>query len=95
MVEWTDLASRALEPNVFLEPSFALLAARHLPVAQQPEFLLVWESGAIEARGRLMGLWPLLLPRTVFGSNAKAWVHEFCCSGAPLLDGGQTFSFSN
>jgi CelD/BcsL family acetyltransferase involved in cellulose biosynthesis len=91
IAEWTDLASRALEPNVFLEPSFALLAARHLPGAQRPEFLLVWESGVIEARGRLVGLWPLLLPSTVFGSNAKAWVHEFCCSGAPLVDRVQSF----
>ena len=33
----------------------------------------------------------MLLPRTVFGSNAKAWVHDFCCSGAPLLDRPQAF----
>jgi CelD/BcsL family acetyltransferase involved in cellulose biosynthesis len=86
VAQWNDLAARSLEANVFLDPSFALAAARHIPGATQPEFLLVWESGAIEARGRLVGLWPLVLPRTVFGSVAKIWVHEFSCCGSPLLD---------
>jgi CelD/BcsL family acetyltransferase involved in cellulose biosynthesis len=89
VTEWTDLAARSLEANVFLDPSFALAAARHISSAAQPEFLLVWESGAVEARGRLVGLWPLVFPRTVFGGAAKIWVHEFSCCGSPLLDGSQ------
>ena len=86
VAEWTNLVERSLEVNVFLEPSFALPAARHIPDAAQPEFLLVWESGAVDARGRLVGLWPLVFSRSVFGGAAKTWVHEFSCSGSPLLD---------
>ncbi len=88
-VEWADLASRALESNVFLEPWFALAAAKHVSGVAQPKFILVWESGAVEARRRLLALWPLVFPRTVFGATVKAWVHEFSCCGAPLLDGNQ------
>ncbi len=84
--EWTDLAARSLEMNVFLDPLFVLAAARHISSAPLPEFLLVWESGAVDPRGRLVGLWPLVFPRTVFGDAAKIWVHDFSCSGVPLLD---------
>jgi len=34
----------------------------------------------------LVGLWPLVFSRSVFGGAAKTWVHEFSCSGSPLLD---------
>ena len=49
---WRDLAARALEPNVFLEPSFALAAAKFLPRER--------DAGAILVRGgeRLLGLVP-------------------------------------
>lgn len=90
-VEWSDLASRSLESNVFLEPSFALAAARHVADAGCPQFLLVWESGAVEARGRLISVWPLVFPRTVFGATVKAWAHDFSCCSSPLLDKTQPF----
>jgi CelD/BcsL family acetyltransferase involved in cellulose biosynthesis len=86
--EWNDLASRALEPNVFLEPSFALSLAGVNSGGATPLFLLVWEGGPLSARGRLIALWALVFPRTVFRRTVKAWVHNFCCSGAPLLDKG-------
>ncbi len=84
--EWNDLASRALEPNVFLEPQFALSLAGSDSGGATPLFLLVWEVGPLSARGRLIALWALVFPRTIFGRTVKAWVHDFCCSGAPLLD---------
>lgn len=84
--EWADLAQRALEPNIFFEPGFALNAARHLSGASQPKFLLCWEGGRIEARGRLLGLWPLRIPQSAFPSVARSWRHDYGCSCAPLLD---------
>lgn len=84
--EWNDLASRALEPNAFLEPQFALTLAGFDSGGGTPLFLLVWEVGASSVRGRLIALWALVFPRTIFGRTVKAWVHDFCCSGAPLLD---------
>ena len=84
--EWTRLASTALERNVFFEPSFVLSATLHVSGAAAPSFLLVWESGATELRERLIGVWPLVLPSTVFSSVVKTWRHDFACPGAPLLD---------
>ncbi|PPQ36960.1 GNAT family N-acetyltransferase [Rhodoblastus acidophilus] len=84
--QWRDLANRALEPNIFFEPGFALNAARHLPGAGQPKFLLCWEGGRVEARGRLLGLWPICIPKSAFPSIARSWRHEYGCSCAPLLD---------
>jgi len=87
--QWKDLASRSLESNVFLDPSFAIPAARNLSGAQRPDFLLVWESGGSDARQRLIGLWPMVGSSALFGSLAKTWIHDFCCSGGPLLDKDQ------
>ena len=49
---WRGLVARALEPNVFLEPSFALAAAKHLAGGRNVGALLI-RDGA-----RLMGLVP-------------------------------------
>lgn len=38
---WRDLATRAAQPNVFLEPAFALTAIRQEPALRRPSFLLV------------------------------------------------------
>jgi CelD/BcsL family acetyltransferase involved in cellulose biosynthesis len=86
---WTDLTTRALEPNIFLDPAFALAAARHLFDRRSPEFLLAWEQDETSPRKRLIAVWPIVLPRLWFGSTCKTWVHEYCCSGAPLLDKAQ------
>ena len=49
--EWRSLSTRALEPNVFYDPAFALAAA---PVFDKGAgATLVWS-----ATGRLMGLFP-------------------------------------
>ena len=49
---WRGLVVRALEPNVFLEPSFALAAAKHLAGGRDVGAILI-RDGA-----RLMGLVP-------------------------------------
>ncbi|MBB4197450.1 CelD/BcsL family acetyltransferase involved in cellulose biosynthesis [Rhodoblastus sphagnicola] len=84
--EWADLCERALEPNIFFAPGFALNAARHIPGSGKPEFLFCWEAEGVKARGRLLGVWPLLLPQSTFSSLARSWSHDYGCSGAPLLD---------
>ncbi len=89
VAEWMDLASRSLEPNVFYEPSFALSAARHISGTTRPDFLFVWENGGGETDVRLVGVWPLVSQRSLFGGTVKTWVHDYCCSGAPLLDRAQ------
>jgi CelD/BcsL family acetyltransferase involved in cellulose biosynthesis len=83
---WEDLAARALEPNIFFEPGFALNAARHISRGAEPEFLFCWELTDPEARGRLLGVWPLLSPQSRFSSLARVWRHDLGCSCAPLLD---------
>ncbi len=82
--DWQSLADRAIEPNVFLGPGFALAAARHL-AKRAPKFLFVWDE-RVSPR-RLVGLCPIaaargldaLLPR-------RLWIHEQAPLGTPLLD---------
>jgi CelD/BcsL family acetyltransferase involved in cellulose biosynthesis len=86
---WADLISRALEPNVFMEPGFALSAAQHLARADRPTFVAVWESSNVNSRGRLVALWTIVLPRRLFGSQvATLWCHKQAALGVPLIDRG-------
>jgi len=80
---WRDLAARALEPNVFLEPSFALAAAKFLPRER--------DAGAILVRGgeRLLGLVPGRVEGFAAGrpvSTFVGWTHAYAPLSAPLLD---------
>lgn len=73
--EWRSLVSRALEPNVFYEPAFALAA---MPVfGTDAVATLVWSGN-----GRLMGLFPA---RTRHGSMS-GWTHPYAPLGVPLVD---------
>lgn len=83
---WLDLTRRALEPNVFLDPAFALSAVQHLPIAQRPAFLFVWGSGARDNPSDLIGLFALSLPQPGRGHMARIWCTEMMTSGLPLLD---------
>jgi CelD/BcsL family acetyltransferase involved in cellulose biosynthesis len=84
---WSDLIARSLEPNVFMEPGFALSAAQHLARADRPTFVAVWDLEEAGGRGRLLGLWALVLPRSAFGSQiASLWCHKQSALGLPLLD---------
>ncbi len=81
---WSDLCRRSLEPNVFLEPSFALTLMQHLPSRRPPRFLLVWERNGPASYGRLVGLLALRLPR--HGGVVHGFTHKFVALGTPLLD---------
>jgi CelD/BcsL family acetyltransferase involved in cellulose biosynthesis len=79
---WRDLAGRALEPNVFLEPAFALAAASHLP-NEQVSALVVYEGE------RLVGLLPGRVAGLARGrpvATFVAWTHPFAPLSTPLVD---------
>jgi CelD/BcsL family acetyltransferase involved in cellulose biosynthesis len=80
--EWRELGCRALEPNVFYDPAFALAAA---PVfGAGVGAVLVWSRAA---PGRLIGLFPLRVERR-FGviSTLTGWTHPYAPLGVPLID---------
>jgi hypothetical protein len=82
--EWRTLAARALEPNVFYEPAFALAAA---PVfGRDAGAMLVW-SGS-EPR-RLLGFFPARVEKRRYGVNLPVlvgWTHPYAPFGLPLVE---------
>lgn len=84
--DWADLARRAAEPNIFLEPAFALAAEQHLPEAAGQAVALVWGPGGGDGN-RLLALWPMQPPRrTAIAPLARGMALRYASSGAPLLD---------
>jgi CelD/BcsL family acetyltransferase involved in cellulose biosynthesis len=79
--EWSDLASRALEPNAFYEPGFALSAARHFPVRERPRFIVVRE-----ASGRMAGLFPVPDTGVLGDGMTGSWLHKQAALATPLVD---------
>jgi hypothetical protein len=82
--EWRALAARALVPNVFYEPAFALAA--------QPVFgrdvgaTLVWSHGSTR---RLLGLFPSRTARYRYGLPwpiVMGWINPYAPLGVPLVD---------
>jgi CelD/BcsL family acetyltransferase involved in cellulose biosynthesis len=84
VAEWRALAARALEPNVFYEPAFALAAA---PVfGRDAGAGLVWERAA---PARLLGFFPARIERRRYGITLPVLVgfcHPFGPLGTPLVD---------
>lgn len=76
---WRELSARALEPNVFYDPAFALPAA---PVFGDPGAVLAWSKN-----GRLIGLFPAQIARR-YGviSTLTGWTHPYAPLGVPLVD---------
>lgn len=83
-VAWRDLALRALVPNLFCEPEFALMAATHLAQGQSPRFLLIFDERA-HPEPRLIMVAPLLVPAFGIG-EARLWTHAHMLSSTPLID---------
>jgi CelD/BcsL family acetyltransferase involved in cellulose biosynthesis len=83
---WANLAQRALEPNVFLDPAFAIPAAQHVSGKKTPRFLMVWDGRGDRARPRLIGLLCLILPVKPYGVSIRTWRYPFSCLETPLLD---------
>ncbi len=82
---WSDLVSRAMEQNAFLEPGFALTAAQHFPPAKRPRFLMVSDLSIREERERLIGVCAIDVSR---GARpfARGWLPKQAALGAPILD---------
>jgi CelD/BcsL family acetyltransferase involved in cellulose biosynthesis len=80
--EWRELSRRALEPNVFYDPAFALAAAPVFGVGVGA--VLVWSRAM---PGRLIGLFPLRVERR-YGliSTITGWTHPYAPLGVPLVD---------
>jgi CelD/BcsL family acetyltransferase involved in cellulose biosynthesis len=82
--EWRDLAARALEPNVFYEPAFALAAGGVF--GRDVGAALVW-SGS-EPR-KLLGFFPARAVRRRYGLTLpilQAWTHPYAPLGTPLVE---------
>ena len=79
--EWRDLVARALEPNVFYDPAFALPAARVF--GTDVGAVLVWSKSA----PRLIGLFPARIERR-YGmmGTLTGWTHPYAPLGVPLVD---------
>jgi CelD/BcsL family acetyltransferase involved in cellulose biosynthesis len=80
--EWRELAARALEPNVFYDPAFALAAA---PVfGADAGAVLVWSKVSAQ---RLIGFFPARIERRygVIGT-LTGWTHPYAPLGVPLVD---------
>ena len=78
--QWRSLAERAIEPNIFYEPSFALAAAPAF--GADAGALLVWSAE------RLVGLFPARIERR-YGPVPRVltgWVHPYAPLGLPLAD---------
>jgi CelD/BcsL family acetyltransferase involved in cellulose biosynthesis len=77
--QWRALAARALEPNVFYEPAFALAAAS------------VWGEGVGAGlvwshTDRLIGLFPARIERPYGFPVLVGWTHPYGPLGTPLID---------
>ena len=80
--EWRELVGRALEPNVFYDPDFALAAA---PVfGADAGAVLVWSKTSPQ---RLIGLFPARVEQR-YGVMAAltGWTHPYAPFGVPLAD---------
>lgn len=85
--EWRDLARRAVEPNPFMEPDFALTAMLHLPASQRPVMAVVWQGVNEEPRARMIGVWGFEQGRFgAFGGVARTWKYKHSALGTPLID---------
>jgi CelD/BcsL family acetyltransferase involved in cellulose biosynthesis len=82
--QWRELAGRALEPNVFYEPGFALAAA---PVfGADAGAILIWSG---DKKRRLLGFFPARIERRRYGINLPVligWTHPYAPLGLPLVE---------
>jgi CelD/BcsL family acetyltransferase involved in cellulose biosynthesis len=79
---WRRLAERAIEPNVFYTPEFALAAAPAF--GHNVEAILVWS-----AERQLLGLLPFSRSARRYGMKLPllvGWTHPFAPLGTPLVD---------
>jgi CelD/BcsL family acetyltransferase involved in cellulose biosynthesis len=82
--EWRELAARALEPNVFYEPAFALPAAKIF--GRDAGALLVWSGTSPR---KLLGFFPARIEPRRYGLKLPVlvgWTHTYAPLGTPLVE---------
>jgi CelD/BcsL family acetyltransferase involved in cellulose biosynthesis len=82
--EWAALAQRAIEPNVFYEPAFALAATSAF--GKDAGAVLVWSGSKSR---QLLGFFPARIERYRYGlplSVLVGWTHSYAPLGTPLVD---------
>lgn len=82
--QWGELAARALVPNVFYEPAFALAAAGVF--GRDAGAVLVW-SGTIPRK--LIGFFPARIATRRYGLKLPVlvgWIHPYAPLGTPLIE---------
>jgi CelD/BcsL family acetyltransferase involved in cellulose biosynthesis len=82
--EWRELAARALEPNVFYEPAFALPAAKIFGC--DAGALLVWSGTSPR---KLLGFFPARIEPRRYGLKLPVlvgWTHTYAPLGTPLVE---------
>ncbi|MEJ8570269.1 GNAT family N-acetyltransferase [Microbaculum marinum] len=89
--EWKRLSRRAVEPNVFYDPDFALPAGAGLGLSGDLLALLVWREaghGSGSETRTLAGFFPFV-PKRRWGvpmTVGEALIHPYAMSSAPLVD---------
>ncbi len=81
---WRELAARALEPNVFYEPAFALAAASVF--GRDAGAVLVWSGMSPR---RLLGFFPARIETRRYGLKLPVlvgWTHPYAPLGVPLIE---------
>jgi CelD/BcsL family acetyltransferase involved in cellulose biosynthesis len=82
--EWRELAARALEPNIFYEPAFALPAAKIF--GRDAGALLVWSGTSPR---KLLGFFPGRIELRRYGLKLPVlvgWTHAYAPLGTPLVE---------
>ncbi len=82
---WSSLYARAIEPNAFYSPEWALAVTRHVSGDENIDALLAWDS---PAKKRLIGLLPVTSTWRALKLPLPALVtwHGYAPLATPLLD---------
>lgn len=81
---WRELAARALEPNVFYEPAFALAATGVF--GANAGAMLVWSG---KSPRKLLGFFPARIEPRRYGFKLPVlvgWTHPYAPLGVPLVE---------
>jgi CelD/BcsL family acetyltransferase involved in cellulose biosynthesis len=82
--EWRELAARALDPNIFYEPAFALEAATVF--GRDAGAVLVWSGTSPR---KLLGFFPARIEQRRYGLRLPilvGWTHAYAPLGTPLVE---------
>lgn len=83
---WSNLISRSLDANPFLNPAFLLSAAQHADQGHEPQFIFITDHSIKNSDQNLIGLFVLDLPTPGKGTIGRFWQRSYTALGTPLLD---------